>query len=336
MTYYVTCINIASLNVGMDQGMLANKRLWHSNSTKLAQVVGRLFNYYKNDMVFLSEFGSYRKGPEYSCLDLYATFGCVVGPEVLNTSIGPFCSIYNGLTNLVQQGFYASSLSKQADMHWQAFLLQCPTVTLGTPGDDGGESDGGGASQPASDSADIQIAFLVGNAHIVKGQNSSTTVPQRQTIVKEFLNFLANLDIGDWKDCDDLPVVRVLIGDPNLDVGRAEEAVQDTDAPISGLPIQRVGGQLAQWHVFSTASGLSGDFIFTTGAVVKTTAAAEGEGKGAEAKGKYGWGGRHGDQALGPNEKKVRSGKHSRWSLDATTPERQVRSNAFQLLAPVH
>ena len=335
----MTQINITSLNVGMDQGMLTSDRSWAKNGKKLARLVGRFFHVDQNDMVFLSEFGSYRKGPEFSSLNLPAIFRSAVDPEVLLATRYSFCTVYNGFNKdatLVQQGFYATKLNKQADMHWQAFLLQRPTATLERFSDNGGQSDGGGASQPASDSPVIPIGFIAGNAHIVEGHKSSTTVSQRKTIVKEFLNFLAHLDIADWKDRDDLPVVRVLVGDPNLDVGRAEEAVQDTDAPISGLPIQRVGGQLAQWHVFSTASGLSGDFIFTTGAVVKTTAAAEGEGKGAEAKGKYGWGGRHGDQALGPNEKKVRSGKHSRWSLDATTPERQVRSNAFQLLAPVH
>ena len=42
--------------------------------------------------------------------------------------------------------------------------------------------------------------------------------------------------------------------------------------------------------------------------------AAEGKGQGAAEKGKCGRGGADGDQALGPNKTKVRSGKHSRWS----------------------
>ena len=63
----------------------------------------------------------------------------------------------------------------------------------------------------------------------------------------------------------------MLVGDVNLSEVQARECVQDCAPPISGLPIQRAGGGLDQWHVSSTAAGLSGDVMFTAGAAVKTT-----------------------------------------------------------------
>ena len=144
--YDVSNINVASLNIGINQEMLQSHSKWPKHGKKLGQLVDRFFNADNNDVVFLSEFGDYRQGPTYSGVDLQALFEHAVGAGVQYAVSGAFCTIYNGLTQdatLIAQGFQATRLAKQADMHWQAFLLKrriemCP--------------EAGGASQSARSS----------------------------------------------------------------------------------------------------------------------------------------------------------------------------------------
>ena len=60
------------------------------------------------------------------------------------TSKGAFCTLYNVLSTdaaLVLEGVKATTLAKDADMHWQAFRLQRRAEMY---------SGAGGASQPVA------------------------------------------------------------------------------------------------------------------------------------------------------------------------------------------
>ena len=191
--YDVSNINVASLNIGINQEMLQSHKKWPKHGKKLGQLVDRFFHADNNDLVFLSEFGDYRQGPKSSGVDLQALFEHAVGAGVQYAASGAFCTIYNGRTpdaTLIERGFQATRLAHQADMHWQAFLLKrriemCP--------------EAGGASQSARSSDGVasqraEVGLLVGNMHIIQGRNSSCTLPQKKRIVKDFLNFVPRFD----------------------------------------------------------------------------------------------------------------------------------------------
>ena len=95
--YDVSNINVASLNIGINQEMLYYWQKWSKHGKKLGQLVDRFFNADNNDVVFLSEFGDYRQGLEYSGVNLQALFEHAVGAGVQYAACGAFCTIYNGL-----------------------------------------------------------------------------------------------------------------------------------------------------------------------------------------------------------------------------------------------
>ena len=80
--YDVSNINVASLNIGINQEMLQSHSKWPKHGKKLGQLVDRFFNADNNDVVFLSEFGDYRQGLEYSGVNLQALFEHAVGAGV--------------------------------------------------------------------------------------------------------------------------------------------------------------------------------------------------------------------------------------------------------------
>ena len=75
-------IGVASLNIGINQEMLQSHSEWPKHGKKLGQLVDRFFHVDNNDLVFLSEFGDYRQGLEYSGVNLQALFEHAVGAGV--------------------------------------------------------------------------------------------------------------------------------------------------------------------------------------------------------------------------------------------------------------
>ena len=184
--YALAGLKIASLNVGINQQMFG-ERAWVTHGTQLGKVVREFFEVVKSDLAFFSELGDYRQGASHHLVD-----------TMLETSVGnassakkgAMCSIYNVGNNdatLVHEGVRATSLDKQADMHWQAFLVDRRTLPgvggASQPADDDStdlEDDGGagGAAQPSG--AACKIGLIVGNVHINVGSHSKPTVPQKK------------------------------------------------------------------------------------------------------------------------------------------------------------
>ena len=84
-------------------------------------------------------------------------------------------------------------------------------------------------------------------------------------IVKSALTHLALTVPEAWKSypSEAFPVLRILVGDCNLEKDEAANGTQDVDpAPISHL--QQTCGR-GQWEVVSTANMLSGDMMFVNG-----------------------------------------------------------------------
>ena len=259
--YLLANVELVSYNVGINQQILAsNKATWHLDrkswadppSDKLDKLVNKFFAGGSN-FVFLSALGDYRKGVPAldQDHDLRDMFG--VGPDSIQ---GAYCGLVGPgtKTTLAKEGLIATDAGFEADMHWQAYLVERPGV--------------GGASQPADGPHNVTFGLIVGNVHIAMSQQPKPSITARQTITKTFLNSLALLTPFGPPQVPDLSVVHVLLGDVNLTLAHARQTLQDAVEPICGLPIQRMDGELAPWRVITTVAAFPGDLMFTTGAAV--------------------------------------------------------------------
>ena len=95
-----------------------------------------------------------------------------------------------------------------------------------------------GASQPVETNVDGCIGLIIGNHHIVQGRSLVHTPKQKKTVVCEFLDALAGYRFKNVDENAELSIVRVLVGDCNLERQVAEDCTQGRNIPCSGLPMQ--------------------------------------------------------------------------------------------------
>ena len=101
------------------------------------------------------------------------------------------------------------------------------------------------------------------------------TLKQKKTVVCEFLDALAEYRFKNVDENAELSIVRVLVGDCNLERQVAEDCTQGRNIPCSGLPMQcSKKGAHSGWRVISTMSELQGGMVFVTGAVAKAAVAS--------------------------------------------------------------
>ena len=123
------------------------------------------------------------------------------------------------------------------------------------------EVDFRGAPQPAAD----LFHLVLGNMHIRTPSGGPTVSLQtRRRMVSLALKHLSSLG----QDLSNKPVVRVLVGDPNLTAEQAAAAVQEATKSCSGTPLQFECG-LQKWEIHSSEHGLSGDILFCSGAWIE-------------------------------------------------------------------
>ena len=106
-------------------------------------------------------------------------------------------------------------------MRWQAFLV----------------NRWDGAAQLVNTKVDGCIGLIIGNHHIVQG-GTAHTPKQKKTVVCEFLDALAGYRFKNVDENAELSIVRVLVGDCNLERQVAEDCTQGRKIPCSGLPMQ--------------------------------------------------------------------------------------------------
>jgi len=140
------------------------------------------------------------------------------------------------------------------DIEWQAFdLSYCDS----------------GASQPAG-----QVGLVVGNMHIPCGKKRPADGTRRD-YVRQVLGLLERVDVDSWRHRENFQVMRVLVGDCNLDPDKAFAASQRQPTTDWGrryreqttlrLTELQKTLRLTEWQVVSTPEGKSGDVMFILG-----------------------------------------------------------------------
>ena len=111
-------------------------------------------------------------------------------------------NVRNEYAGLVCDGAQVCSCGKQADMHWQGFVVKRKVTSRG-------------AVQPARV---VRFALVIGNCHIVHGFIPHTE-PQKKRTVNEFSECCwreFKIPGGEESAGQGLPTVRILCGDVNL------------------------------------------------------------------------------------------------------------------------
>ena len=225
---------VVSFNCGVHQDMLASKKQWNKTHIHKFQAMLAAFGRVsRNDFVFTSEVGGVRQGFTAANLDFRSVVETAL-PRAACESSGAYLHVWNVQNKaavVVASGTWTATTSHPTDMYWQAF-----DVTYR------------GASQPADRDA-LQLAgpkvgVLVGNMHIPVGGSKAPTNAARRAIVGDALQHLTGLEVDGWRD---RPVMRVLVGDCNLDKQSAEAVTQqDSSPPLTALQRDL---KLSRWQV---------------------------------------------------------------------------------------
>ena len=104
---------------------------------------------------------------------------------------------------VVPSGTCSATTGHSTDVYWQAFDLAY-------------RSDSQLADRDALQLAAPKVALLVGNMHIPVGRASAPTKATRRRIVEQALQHLSRLEVDAWRGRANFPVMRVLVGDCNL------------------------------------------------------------------------------------------------------------------------
>ena len=228
---------VVSFNCGVHQEMLTSKKQWNQKHfPKFQAMLSALGIVSTNDFVFTSEVGGVRQGFKAADLDFRSVVKSAL-PNADCESSGAYLhmwNIQNKAAKVVASGTWTATTSHPTDMYWQAF-----DVTYR------------GASQPADRDA-LQLAgpkvgVLVGNMHIPVGGSKAPSPAARRTIVGDALQHLTGLEVDGWRDRKNFPVMRLLVGDCNLDKQSAEAVTQqDSSPPLTALQRDL---KLSRWQV---------------------------------------------------------------------------------------
>ena len=233
-------IKVASFNLGMPQNMLTSQRQWpQKHSLKFRNLLATLGPISGNDFVFCSEVGGVQQGLEAARVD-YGNIVRNVMALADCTSHGAYLNIWNiknRATAVVQSGTFKASTSHHAHMFWQAFELTY-------------RDDTEPATRDASQLASPAVGLVVGNMHITCGGNAPV-FSLRRKIVEQALNHLSSLTVHAWHSRQDFPIVRVLVGDCNLDKQSAEAVTQNLMEPNLTQPLTALQQHfdVRQWQV---------------------------------------------------------------------------------------
>ena len=214
-------LGVVSFNCAMPQSMLQCESRWeHDHLPRFRDMLQSLGAAAGNDLVFCSGVGDARKGFGASKVDYnYAVQEGLTG--VNYSTEGAHLHIWNvrnHATAHVQSGFWSATSEHAVDMFWQAYEL---TYRV--------------ASQPAHRDvvqlAGGKVGLLVGNMRIPTGGSSRASSATKRNIVEQALNKLADIHVEAWAKRQEFPVVRLLVGDCNLEKPDAEAVTQSPKLP---------------------------------------------------------------------------------------------------------
>ena len=230
-------IRVVSFNFGMPQSMLESAKRWNrTHIFKFRDVLMSLGHAAGNDFVFCSEVGDARKGFQATNLD-FQNIVAEALPGAACSSSGAYLHVWNvrqQAAAVVASGTRTATTGHTTDVHWQAFELtyrDAPQL----------------ADRDALQLAAPKVGVLVGNMHIPVSSSKAPSQATRRRIVGNALQHLTGLEVDGWRDRQNFPVMRHLVGDCNLDKHAAEAVTQqDHSPPLTAL--QR-DYKLSRWQV---------------------------------------------------------------------------------------
>ena len=211
-------IGVVSFNFGMQQSMLEADRRWNQKHVfRFRDVLSILGHAAGNDFVFGSEVGDARKGLRAANVDFQHIVQDAL-PGAACSSRGAYLHVWNvrqQAAAVVASGTWTAATAHTTDVHWQAYEL---------------------TYRDASQLAARKVGVLVGNMHIPVGGSKAPTMTTRRRIVDQALTHLTRLDVDAWHGRQNFPVMRLLVGDCNLNRQDAEAATQQVpEAPVTAL-----------------------------------------------------------------------------------------------------
>ena len=232
-------VRVVSLNVGMPQSMLEADSPWNVRQMfKFIDMLESLGPLTRNDLVFCSEVGDAHRGIRVSDVD-YQDIVQEAMPGAACSCSGAYLHIWNVRnrgTAVVETGTWTAAANHAATMHWQAFNIMY-------------HDDDRSANRDAAQLAAAKVGLLVGNMHIPSGGSHPPTITTRRQVVEQALNHLICLRVDGvgWGRRPDFPVVRLLVGDCNLEKYDAE-AITHTLRSANLAPVQEAL-RLNKWQV---------------------------------------------------------------------------------------
>ena len=230
-------IRVVSFNFGMAQSMLESARQWNKKHIfKFRDVLQSLGHGTGNHFVFCSEVGDARKGFQATNLDFQNIVAEALPGAACSTN-GAYLHVWNvreQAAAVVASGTWTAPTGHITDVHWQAFDLTYRDASQL-------------ADRDALQLAAPKVGLLVGNMHIPVSSSKAPSQTTRRRIVGDALNHLAGLEVDKWRDRHNFPVMRLLVGDCNLDKNAALAVTQQSHSPTM-TALQR-DFQLGRWQV---------------------------------------------------------------------------------------
>ena len=233
-------LRVAPFTFGFDQGMMTgrNARKHYNN---FVRICAQLVEESDCDLLFACEVGGFRMGFRHAEIDLWHLLREPFGDRVQFAEIDNYVAVWNfGAWN----GHGGAAQPAQVSLHGCAERY---TIPMGIHQDVD-------AAITRFDvvTSDIGMCHVVvGNMHIVCGQ-SPPSILTRQRAVR-----LLRDRLDGYVFAPNIPVVRIMVGDNNLDSHQVREALQretDTD-PL--------------WEVYPAPADRQGDHVAVTGAAAR-------------------------------------------------------------------
>ena len=229
-------LRVVSFNLGIPQTMMDSCRQWNKKHIFTFRDVLNGLGVAGNDFVFCSEVGDVRKGFKAANVDCRNLVAEALAGADCSTS-GAYLHIWNvekQAAAVVASGTWPVAGAHSVDVYWQAFDLTYRDASQV-------------ADRDVIQLAAPKVGLLVGNLHIPVGRTYAPSHQTRRRIVTSALQHLTGLQVDGWRDRQDFPVMRLLVGDCNLDKQGAEAATQQNHTPLI-TALQR-DLNLSHWQV---------------------------------------------------------------------------------------
>ena len=224
---------VASFNFGFEQSAMSGKRS-STHCTNFGRVCATIVEDADADLLFACEVGAFRQGLSKAKIHVEDILKKPFGDSVRFAEVNNYLSLW---------GFGGASQPALVSLHGDTKIYQVPI---------GRQVDAVIARFDVQTSGHGRVHVVTGNMHIVCAEHPPSVLT-RQRAVRLLRLHLDGLEAPEV----DTPVVRIMVGDNNLNSQQAREA------------LQRHADDEALWEVFASPADRIGDNVAVCGAVAR-------------------------------------------------------------------